>query len=132
MSFLLDTNICSGFIKRRPGLAHRFFQHSGLLHVPMIVLGELYTWAYRREDPSPTLVAIKEELLPEVQLLIFDESCARQYGMVHALLLNKGHSIHAPDLQIAVTALVNDLTLVTHNTDDFQHVPNLRLADWLT
>jgi predicted nucleic acid-binding protein len=32
---------------------------------------------------------------------------------------------------IASTALVHDLTLVTHNGHDFASVPGLRLADWL-
>jgi predicted nucleic acid-binding protein len=36
------------------------------------------------------------------------------------------------DLMIASVALVHDLTLVTHNTADYQHVPGLRLEDWLT
>jgi len=34
------------------------------------------------------------------------------------------------DLLIAATALVHDLTLVTHNTQDFMNVPGLGLADW--
>jgi hypothetical protein len=33
---------------------------------------------------------------------------------------------------IASIALVHDLTMVTHNTADFQSIPGLRLADWLT
>jgi tRNA(fMet)-specific endonuclease VapC len=33
---------------------------------------------------------------------------------------------------IASVALVNDLTLVTHNTRDFENIPGLRLQDWLT
>lgn len=32
---------------------------------------------------------------------------------------------------IAATSLVHDLTLVTHNTQDFKNVPGLRLEDWL-
>jgi predicted nucleic acid-binding protein len=28
--------------------------------------------------------------------------------------------------------LVYDLTMVTHNTADFQNIPGLRLDDWLT
>jgi tRNA(fMet)-specific endonuclease VapC len=35
------------------------------------------------------------------------------------------------DLMIASVALVHNLTLVTHNTADFQNIPGLRLDDWL-
>ena len=33
---------------------------------------------------------------------------------------------------IAAVALVHKLTLVTHNTADYQNVSGLRLDDWLT
>jgi tRNA(fMet)-specific endonuclease VapC len=32
---------------------------------------------------------------------------------------------------IASVALVHDLTLVTHNTKDFENIPDLRVEDWL-
>jgi tRNA(fMet)-specific endonuclease VapC len=35
------------------------------------------------------------------------------------------------DLLIASVALAHDLTLVTHNTADYQNIPDLRLEDWL-
>jgi tRNA(fMet)-specific endonuclease VapC len=35
------------------------------------------------------------------------------------------------DLMIAAVALVHNLTLVTHNRADYQHIPGLRLDDWL-
>jgi tRNA(fMet)-specific endonuclease VapC len=38
---------------------------------------------------------------------------------------------NAVDLLIAAVALTHDLTLVTHNTQHFQNIPNLRLEDWL-
>jgi tRNA(fMet)-specific endonuclease VapC len=106
-------------------------QHSGRLHVSTIVLAELYTWAYRRPDPMPTLKAISDELWPHVTELAFDQPCAHEFGKVHAGLLNVGHPMDGLDLQIAVTALVHDLTLVTHNTADYRHIPGLRLDDWL-
>ena len=40
--------------------------------------------------------------------------------------------VPALDLQIAAVALWFDLTLVTHNTKDFQKIPGLRLEDWLS
>src|SRR5437588_6580864 len=46
MSFLLDTNICSAYLKYPGALTHRFHQHGGRLYVTTLVLGELYTWAY--------------------------------------------------------------------------------------
>ena len=33
-------------------------------------------------------------------------------------------------LLIASIALANDLTLVTHNIDEFQRVPELKIEDW--
>jgi hypothetical protein len=35
-----------------------------------------------------------------------------------------------PDMMIASVALVHDLTLVTHNTTDFRHIPGLRTTGW--
>jgi tRNA(fMet)-specific endonuclease VapC len=131
MSFLLDTNICSAFIRNRSGLTHRFIQHSGRLHVASIVLGELYTWAYRRSNPTPILSAIQGDLLPQVQVLSFDMACASDFGKLKAQMLNAGRPIDSADLQIAVTAIVHGLTLVTHNTRDFEHLPGLHLDDWL-
>jgi tRNA(fMet)-specific endonuclease VapC len=36
------------------------------------------------------------------------------------------------DLQIAATAAVHDLTLVTHNLREFARIPSLKLEDWET
>jgi tRNA(fMet)-specific endonuclease VapC len=54
-----------------------------------------------------------------------------QGGKTRGLLLQKGISVLTVDLMIASAALVHNLTLVTHNTADFQNVPGLRLDDWL-
>jgi tRNA(fMet)-specific endonuclease VapC len=51
---------------------------------------------------------------------------------VQAGLLDSGRPTPVMDLLIAVTALVHGLMLVTHNTQDFAHIPGLTLVDWLT
>ena len=76
MSYLLDTNICSAHLKRPSGLSHRFIQYGGRLHIPTIVLGELYAWAYRRTDPAILLRQIEDELLTDIVVLDFDLTCA--------------------------------------------------------
>lgn len=130
MSHLLDTNICSAHFRRPAGLAHRFIQYGGGLYVPTIVLAELYAGAYHVSNPTPLLQKI-DDLLDDVQVLPFDQDCAEQFGRVRGSLLQRGISIPTTDLLIASVALVHNLTLVTHNTADFQNIPGLRLDDWL-
>ena len=131
MSHLLDTNICSAHLKRPAGLTHRFVQHSGRLFISSIVLGELYAWAYRRSSPQPLLGRIETELMTDVMVLDFDRACAVEFGQLRGELLRKGLTVSRLDLLIAATARVYDLTLVTHNTQDFRNIPGLRLEDWL-
>jgi tRNA(fMet)-specific endonuclease VapC len=67
-----------------------------------------------------------------LNVLTYDSICAERFGIEHAGLLRKGIVVDPADLMIASVALVHDLTLVTHNTADFQQIPNLRLEDWLS
>jgi len=131
MSFLLDTNILSAHLRRPSGLTHRFIQYSGRLYTSGICLGELYVWAYRPDDPSQRLAAIRHLLHYEVSVIDFDTHCAERFGQTRAELRRQGIEVNTADLMIASPALVHDLTLVTHNTRDFQNIPDLRLEDWL-
>ena len=132
MSFLLDTDILSTHLRRPSGLTHRFIQHSGRLYTSSVALAELYVWAHNRPDPARPLSAINSLLLQEIGLLDYDQDCAHEFGRVRSELRRSGIEVATFDLMIASTALVYDLTLVTHNTKDYQNIPNLRLEDWLT
>jgi len=46
--------------------------------------------------------------------------------------LRKTETIQLPDAIIAATAITNDLTLWTHNTEDFDNIPGLRFVDPLS
>lgn len=89
MSFLLDTDTCSAHLKRSSGLMHRFVQHIGGLCISTIALGELYTWAYHRKNPTSLIPRIENDLLPDVTLLEFDFHCAKEFGNVRGQLLQK-------------------------------------------
>jgi tRNA(fMet)-specific endonuclease VapC len=132
VSFLLDTNILSEHLRRPAGLVHRFVQHSGRLYTSSVSLAELYDWASSRSDPAPVRAAIQSLLMYEVSVIPFDVDCAEGFGWLRVDLRRQGINLDNMDLLIAVTALVYDLTLVTHNTRHFQNIPNLRLDDWLT
>jgi tRNA(fMet)-specific endonuclease VapC len=131
MNFLLDTDTCSAHMRRPVQLAHRFIQHTGGLAIPCIVLAELYAGAYKHPDPRALLTLITD-LLQEVKVPDFDSACAEQFGQVRGTLLQQGITVSRVDLLIASVALVHNLTMVTHNTKDYQNIPGLRLDDWLT
>jgi len=96
------------------------------------MLGELFTWAYNRNNWAESIRRIENDLLADVIVLDFDSTCANEFGRVRAQLLQVGISVSRLDRLIASVALVHNLTLVTHNTADFQNIPNLRIEDWLT
>ena len=116
---------------RRPALlSHRFIQFTGRLAIPTVVLGELYAGAYRHPN-STRLLNLIGKLLDEIAVLDFDARCAEQFGKTRGTLLRQGISVSSLDLMIAAVALAQNLTLVTHNTRDYRHVPGLMLEDWL-
>lgn len=62
--------------------------------------------------------------------LPFDDASAEEYGQIRVALEMAGTPIGSNDLCIAAIARTNDLALVTHNTDEFSRVDELRLEDW--
>jgi tRNA(fMet)-specific endonuclease VapC len=134
MPFLLDTVICSAFFKAPPGarIHTQLIQYSGQLFVSRLSCAELYALGYRANAKKLEEI---DDLLRDMEILEFDEACAREYGRIHARLAERGLSAGHADLMIAATAVEHGLVLVTHDKD-FRRVtaalPELRLEDWLT
>jgi tRNA(fMet)-specific endonuclease VapC len=131
MNFLLDTDTCSAHMRRPARLAHRFIQYAAQLAISSVTLAELYAGAYKHSQTG-RLLALIADLVHEVRIVDFDAACAEKFGQVRGALLRQGIAVPTTDLMIASAALVHNLTLVTHNTADYQHIPGLRLDDWLT
>jgi tRNA(fMet)-specific endonuclease VapC len=130
VSFLLDTDTCSVHLKRSAGLTSRLVQHAGRLHVSILTVGELLTWAKRRDAPPRRLAGI-EDFLGEVDTLQICKKVAEVFAELRAGQLDTGNLTPSTDLWIAATAIAHGLTLVTHNTRDYKQVPGLSLADWV-
>jgi predicted nucleic acid-binding protein len=83
-----------------------------------VTVGELWTWAKRsKTQPQPRqTVAELIELLDVVEI---DVQVALLFGELRAKSLDAGKPMPDIDTLIAATALVQRMTLVTHNTSDF-------------
>ena len=130
MSFVVDTNTCSAYVRGHPSVFNRFLQYSGQLYISVVTFGELTIWASRAKAP-PKRAKEVQDLLTLVTILEVDVDIGRKFGEVQAGLLDCGKPAPPLDLLIAATALVRGHTVVSHNTADFQNVPGLTIVDWL-
>jgi tRNA(fMet)-specific endonuclease VapC len=120
MRFLVDTDIRSAHLKQKGAVSNRFLQHTGGLCISVITLGKLYAWALRANAPLKRAQGL-QDLLRDLTVLDMTHEVAEKFGQLQARLLDTGTPAPGMDLVIAATALVHDLTLVTHNTRLRQH-----------
>ena len=130
MSFLLDTDICSAYLKNDPTVVGKVMLHFGGLHVSVVTVGELLTWA-KRAKASPTRLISVQKLLAASTIHEVDLAVADKFGELRAALLDQGTTVGEMDLLNGSVALVHNLTMVTHNTKDYANIPGLVLVDWL-
>lgn len=97
------------------------------LFLSVVTYGELYEGAYYSRDPEaalaqPQTFLISKTILPVTQPIM------ERFGILRGTLpRNLRQQIGDMDLQIAATALVFGLTLVTRNLRDYRHVQGLSL-----
>jgi predicted nucleic acid-binding protein len=131
MAFLFDTDAISELLKPRPAAGYVKW----LAAIPReeqftsaVVVGELFKGAFRSSAVARHLENVEGRILPAVTVLSYDVAAARVYGQVRAHLESAGRPLADADLQIAATALVHDLELVTGNVKHFRRVTGLRIS----
>ena len=131
MTHLLDTNVCVAYLRgSSPSLLDAFQIHdSGDLAICATVRSELIYGALRSKEPVSAEAHVRRFLAPYPSLP-FDESMADLSARIRARLASTGSKIGPYDLQIAATALLYKLTLVTHNTREFSRIEGLLIEDW--
>lgn len=130
--YLLDTNILSQLIRapRGPVTQRLAGLESEEICTSIVVACELRYGAARRD--SPPLTQKVEDLLASLPVLAFDTDADRHYADIRSDLEWAGQTIGGNDLLIAAHSRALGATLVTHNLREFERVPGLKLADWLT
>src|SRR5262245_15982010 len=128
--YLLDTNACIHILNNSsPKVVARFKAESpATVRLCSVVKAELMYGARKSRAVARTLTALTRFFEPLVSLP-FDDACADEYGLLRADLERAGTPIGANDLMIASIARVTDLTVVTHNVDEFTRVVGLRVED---
>jgi tRNA(fMet)-specific endonuclease VapC len=129
MRYLLDANVVMGLLNDASSkLAQRARRERPAdIAISAIVAHELFYGAFKSRRAAHN-VALVDSL--QFVVLEFDKEDARQAGEVRALLASRGTPIGPYDVLIAGQAKARNLTLVTHNLDEFGRVPGLRLDDW--
>ena len=128
MSFLLDTNVVSEWVKVRPHrgvVAWLAAVDEDQVFISVVTLAELRYGIERmtRGNRRNRLTQWLLEELPlrfEERILLIDHIVADVWGKVVARSEAAGRPISAMDAFIAATAESRDLTLVTRNVSDFE------------
>ena len=138
MSFLLDTNVISEWVKARPNrgvVAWLAAVDEDRVFISVVTLAELrygiqrMTTGGRRNQLTQWLV----EELPlrfEGRVLSINHIIADIWGKIVARSEAAGRPIGAMDAFIAATAEVHDLTLITRNVSDFETSINAIINPW--
>lgn len=131
MRYLLDTNVCVMYLNGRSELVRDRILSTPIqdMAVCSVVKAELFYGAMKSNNPTRTLER-QQQFLERFVSLPFGDDTAILFGQIRARLANAGTPIGAYDLQIAAISLANNLTLVTHNTREFDRVDGLQIEDW--
>jgi len=131
MIFLPDTNAWIRFLNPGNNLVKEHFLQidQASIQICSIVKAELYYGAMKSSRMKENL-GLLDNLFVNFKSLPFDDEAAEKFGEIRATLARLGTPIGPYDLQIAAVAIVNGLTLVSHNMREFLRVPGLQLVDW--
>lgn len=133
--YLLDTNILSELIKKRPNpnlLSHLRSKPAHELFTSCVCVMELRFGSALREDFEIFWQKINREILSRINVVPFGELEALTAGDLLADIRKNGRSIGMEDVMIAASAIANKYTVVTANTRHFSRIKGLSVENWLT
>jgi toxin FitB len=139
VSFLLDTNVVSEWVKPRPNpgvIAWTADVDEDRVFLSVVTLAQL-RYAIERMPVSSRRKRLAEWLEQELpmrfegRVLTIDATTADTCGKVVADSEDRGRRMEVMDAFIAATAKVHQLTIVTRNTSDFEPVATDILNPWV-
>ncbi|MBD2457005.1 type II toxin-antitoxin system VapC family toxin [Nostoc sp. FACHB-87] len=133
MGYLLDTNIVSASLKQniQIGLKITEIRRKGEF---LGISGITYYEIQRGLLSSNTIrkLALFQQFCQDYPILFLDDlRIFQKAAEIYADLKGRGTIIQDADILIAATAIVNNLILVSHDSD-LSRVKDLQLENWLT
>lgn len=131
MAYLLDTSTCVFFLRGKLNLAE-IIKSKGRenFYISEITVLELYYGAENSDNPTKSAKSVDNFINGLTVIPIF--SSIKRYAKEKVRLRKIGKPMHDEfDLLIGVTALENQLILVTDNVKDFKHLHGLEIENWL-
>ena len=131
--YYLDTNVIIDATRNKKETA-AILEHFKAVRfqdicIPAIVVAELEYGARHSNFYDRNMEIVRKFVAP-YPIIPFSEKETVVYGEIRQYLATKGTPIGSNDMLIAATAIANNAVLVTHNTDEFARIPNIRLEDW--
>ena len=111
---LIDTNIIIYYLNGNPKISDFFKNQQGQIAISMITVDEILSYPYDEMERA------KIERFLKNRFIWFDVT---EMVVFKTGRLRGQKKIKTPDAIIASTALCHNLTLVTRNIKDFDHLP---------
>lgn len=111
---LIDTNIIIYYLNGNPKISDFFKNQQGQIAISMITVAEILSYPYDEMERA------KIERFLKNRFIWFDVT---EMVVFKTGRLRSQKKIKTPDAIIASTALCHNLTLVTRNIKDFDHLP---------
>ncbi len=130
MQYLLDTNICVFFLRGKLNL-DELIREKGTENcfISELTVFELKYGAENSENPKKSHKAVDAFIKGLSIIPIY--GIVEKYAEEKVRLRKNGTPMHDEfDLIIGITAIENNLTLVTDNIKDFKHLNNLKITNW--
>lgn len=129
----LDTNIITAFLKKNPVVVVKVSDYLECFDKLTINIISYYEILRGLKDlGKKEKIDQFEEFVDQNELLLIDKRTMEKAAEVYACLKKEGNLIEDADILMAATALVEDLVLVTNNTNHFERIKGLKLENWLS
>lgn len=132
--YLLDTNILSEIIRKRPNqyiISQLRSKSSHELFTSTVCVMELRFGSRLRENFKDFWRKLEKRVISKVNVIPISEKEAIIAGDILAEMKKSGQIIGVEDALIAASALVNQCTMVTGTVRHFSRIKGLVVENWL-